>query len=517
MNTPVSPRGETAQDLGASKKRLQVVDLLGGSISDSDRPSISAVGDFNTRNATQNLLSTWLAKSTLLMELDQADAKARSIDAATPSAIGQVPPALITSPPTYSSCSTTQFVGVPAFDVDRLGTVLLRAGYGGLDNLVEIEHLSNQDRSDLSKLRSEDQNIQRELLMPRDASVELRPSGFYSMVSGIPAQRELAKRILDKHRVSLVSCTLGTSKTTLELGNSSDEARCAHRGFALLEKAFNQQVAEILEQAQCRLSGSGHDFRRAAEEHTRQEQVLRDENAELQRQIDDYRLVNRQLEDRLRGGTFKVGRVMNYLNRHNARVSGNWPHLKALLEKFKDGSLPPDAWKTQIQINAADEFDATQALTSTEWRDKLHADLQELMRSHMSYDDSLADARTDAEIHSHLDARALISMLVRIIYWKSLDKTRWVKSVPCWRYKEAESKLAKVLTLGEVPTCRPDLRKDIRDDAVEIMSVLYDSVTEEEDDEGRDATFSPGEEDQNKTSASHYFSTTSQALSWHHF
>ncbi|OWY90246.1 hypothetical protein PHMEG_00041717, partial [Phytophthora megakarya] len=100
------------------------------------------------------------------------------------------------------------------------------------------------------------------------------------------------------------------------------------------------------------------DFQRAAEEHGRQEQVLRDENAELQRQLEDYRLVNRQLEDRLHGGTFKVGRVMNFLNRHNARVSGNWPRLKALLEKFKDGSLPPDAWKTQIQINAADEFDA---------------------------------------------------------------------------------------------------------------------------------------------------------------
>ncbi|OWZ01587.1 hypothetical protein PHMEG_00026991 [Phytophthora megakarya] len=167
----------------------------------------------------------------------------------------------------------------------------------------------------------------------------------------------LRKRMLDRHRVSLVACTLGTLKTTLELDNSSDEARCARRDFALLEKAFNQQVVEILEQAQNRLSESDNDFRRAAEEHTRQEQVLRDENAELQRQIDDYRLVNRQPEDRLRGGTFKVGRVMNFLNRHNARVSGNWPRPKALLEKFKDGSLPPDAWKTQIQINAADEFD----------------------------------------------------------------------------------------------------------------------------------------------------------------
>ncbi|OWY98338.1 hypothetical protein PHMEG_00030919 [Phytophthora megakarya] len=358
MDTPVSPRGETAQDLGenlgetaqesdAPVKRLQVVDLLHGSASGSDRPSISAADDFNARNAAQNLLSTWLTKSTFLTELDAVDAKSSSVVAATPSVAGQVPPVRITSPPAYSSCSTTQFVGVPAFDVDRLGAVPLRAGYGGLENLVEVEHLSDQDRADLPKLLSEDQDIQRELLVPRDASVEPSPSDFRNLVTGIPAQRELAallrvyepqglarkvfwmstllKCMLDRHRVSQVACTL---------------------------------VAEILEQAQRRLSESDCDFRFATEEHSRQEQVLRDENAELQRQLEDYRLVNRQLEDRLRGGTFKVDRVMNFLNRHNARVSGNWLRLKALLEKFKDGSLPPDAWKTQIQINAADEFDA---------------------------------------------------------------------------------------------------------------------------------------------------------------
>ncbi|OWZ00276.1 hypothetical protein PHMEG_00028571 [Phytophthora megakarya] len=316
----------------------------------------------------------------------------------------------------------------------------------------------------------------------------------------------------------------------LELSNSSDDARSACRDFVLLKKAFDQQVTEILEQAQSRLSESDRDFQRATEEHGRQEQA---------------------------------GRVMNFLNRHNARVSGNWPRLKALLEKFKDGSLPPDAWETQIQINAADEFDAdpgayeyevesddeeskvpdvpkpqvalkistvdltgssstestpakiqrklfsgskTKALTNFQLRpsvyapsmtdtldpttakqlsvtkvreglaqsviwDKLRADNQEFMRSHMSYDEALAAARADAEIHSHLDARHLISML---------------------------SKLAKALTSGEVPTRWPNLRKDIQDDAVEIMAALYDSVTEEEDDEGRDATFSPGDDSQSK-------------------
>ncbi|OWY98736.1 hypothetical protein PHMEG_00030428, partial [Phytophthora megakarya] len=277
---------------------------------------------------------------------------------------------------------------------------------------------------------------------------------------------------------------------------------------------------------------------------------------------------------------------MNFLNRHNARVSGNWPRLKALLRKFKDGSLPPDAWKTQIQIEldanpGAYEYEvesddeeskvpdtpnpqvalkistvdltgpsstestpaklqrklfsgskpkaltdfqlrpsiytpsmagtldpttakqlsaskARESLTQPVIWDKLHADIQELMRSHMSYDEALTAARADAEIHSHLDARHLISMLVRIIYWKSLDRPPWAKYVPSWCYKEAESKLTKALTSGEVPIRWPNLRNDIQDDAVEIMAALYDSVTEEEDYEGRDASFSPGDDSQSK-------------------
>ncbi|OWZ17597.1 reverse transcriptase [Phytophthora megakarya] len=71
--------------------------------------------------------------------------------------------------------------------------LLLETGLIGYSNsewtsvidLVEIEHLSDQDRSDLSTLLSEDQDIQRELLIPRDASVNLTLSEFLKMVTGI--------------------------------------------------------------------------------------------------------------------------------------------------------------------------------------------------------------------------------------------------------------------------------------------------------------------------------------------
>ncbi|OWY92343.1 hypothetical protein PHMEG_00038704, partial [Phytophthora megakarya] len=141
--------------------------------------------------------------------------------------------------------------------------------------------------------------------------------------------------MLDRHRVSQVACTLGTSKTTLELGNSSDDARSARRDFVLLQKAFDQQVAEILEQAESRLP-----------------KVIAISGAQRKNTTARNKYFG------MKTPIYNVGRVMNFLNRHNARVSGNWARLKALPEKFKDGSLLPDAWKTQIQINAADEFDA---------------------------------------------------------------------------------------------------------------------------------------------------------------
>ncbi|OWZ14227.1 hypothetical protein PHMEG_00012319 [Phytophthora megakarya] len=144
--------------------------------------------------------------------------------------------------------------------------------------------------------------------------------------------------------------------------------------------------------------------------------------------------------------------------------------------------LHPSATDT-LDPTTAKELSVTKAhdsLTHPVFWDKLCADTKELMRSHMSYDEALAAARTDAEIHSHLDVRHLVYMLL----------PPWVKYIPCWCYKEAESKLYKTLTSGE--------RKDIEDDAVKIMAALYDSVMEGDDDEGRDATFSPAEDNQNK-------------------
>ncbi|OWY99326.1 hypothetical protein PHMEG_00029681 [Phytophthora megakarya] len=133
---------------------------------------------------------------------------------------------------------------------------------------------------------------------------------------------------------------------------------------------------------------------------------------------------------------------------------------------------------------------ARESLTEPVIWEKLRADIEEHMRSHMSYDEAHAAAGPDAEIHPHLDTRHLVAMLVRIIYWKRLDKTPWVK-----RMSPNSQRFSLRVKLQ--PRWA-NLRKDIHDDAMEIIAVLYDTVTEGAEDEGRDATFSPGEDDQNK-------------------
>ncbi|OWZ05968.1 hypothetical protein PHMEG_00021848 [Phytophthora megakarya] len=267
----------------------------------------------------------------------------------------------------------------------------------------------------------------------------------------------LLKRMLDRHRVSQVACTLGTSKTTLELGNSSDDARSARRDFALLERAFNQQVAEILEQAQTRLSESERDFQKstAVKNKCFEMKMPRVPKPQVTLKISTVDLTEPSSTE---STPAKIQRKL---------FGGSKP--KALT----DFQLRPSTY-TPSMTDTLDPTTAKQLSTTKAREGPDSTNIQELMRSHMSYDEALAAARADAEIHSHLDARHLIAML------------------------EAESKLAKALTSGEVPTRWPNLRKDIQDDAVEIMAALYDSVTEEEDDEGRDATFSPDDDSQNK-------------------
>ncbi|OWZ11976.1 LOW QUALITY PROTEIN: reverse transcriptase [Phytophthora megakarya] len=79
----------------------------------------------------------------------------------------------------------------------------------------------------------------------------------------------------------------------------------------------------------------------------------------LQRQIEDYCSINRRLEDRLRGGTFKVSRVMNFLNRHNAWINAadefdaDPGAYKYEVESHDEESKVPEVPKPQITLKVS--------------------------------------------------------------------------------------------------------------------------------------------------------------------
>ncbi|ETM97403.1 hypothetical protein PPTG_20316, partial [Phytophthora nicotianae INRA-310] len=100
------------------------------------------------------------------------------------------------------------------------------------------------------------------------------------------------------------------------------------------------------------------DFKRAARDREREARALQAQVDSLSQENDDLRDCIRGLENRLTARSLNVARTMNFLNRHGTRVDGSWPRLKALLEHAKDSKMPPSGWKTQILVNAIDDFGA---------------------------------------------------------------------------------------------------------------------------------------------------------------
>ncbi|ETI31089.1 hypothetical protein F443_21880, partial [Phytophthora nicotianae P1569] len=129
-------------------------------------------------------------------------------------------------------------------------------------------------------------------------------------------------------------------------------------GFSILSNFWDDQFQLARKQLDHKISEHDRDFKRAAQDHEREARALQAQVDSLSQENDDLRDCIRGLENRLSAGSLNVARTMNFLNRHGTRVDGNWPRLKALLEHAKDSKIPPSGWKTQILVNAIDDFGA---------------------------------------------------------------------------------------------------------------------------------------------------------------
>ncbi|KAG6592665.1 uncharacterized protein IUM83_12543 [Phytophthora cinnamomi] len=219
-------------------------------------------------------------------------------------------------------------------------------------------------------------DVRRNAPVPRTTGGQHSVAELRDLLSDIGAQREFASLLQHYDIEDLARKGFGTAtllKRTFkhyqavrqQLDSSGLNASRALIGMelqkvesnvALLNRFWDDQFKVAKSQVEQEASDHAQAFKRAAQAHAREEQALQLRIDELSRENDDLRTHARMLEDRLKAGSLNVGNVMNFLNRHNTRVDGNCPRLKARLEYAKDNRLPPGGWATQIMVNAVDDF-----------------------------------------------------------------------------------------------------------------------------------------------------------------
>ncbi|POM74376.1 LOW QUALITY PROTEIN: Hypothetical protein PHPALM_8679 [Phytophthora palmivora] len=266
------------------------------------------------------------------------------------------------------------FVGVPATTADLSNGRLLSGDYGGVECLLGVESLSEEDVQFLAKLLSPDVDIRREILTPLADTLEPDSNEFLLALKNISTKREMAsllrhygaqdlarkvfgmttlvKRLLDKYRALEASTQRSSSQATRRALKDFEEVRQVRADYSLLQTYWHQEAVIARSYIISVLKKHTHDYKREAQEHERQE--VHSKRASLS-DHDELQKVVYDLENRLKASALDPSRLLNFLHRHDTRVDGNWPRLKALLEKFRDHQDPPEAWKTQIFVNTLDD------------------------------------------------------------------------------------------------------------------------------------------------------------------
>ncbi|KAH7488567.1 uncharacterized protein KRP23_2513 [Phytophthora ramorum] len=327
--------------------------------------------------ASLRALHKFAAQHIFQAELDQLRDSAQAALAAQPAMAGQFPPARFDAPSSVR-IPDVKFVGVPATAQDILEDSFTCDGFGGLEALIGVEGLSEAHVREIVRRVAPDAQVDRDFLVPQDS--DWTPEEFRTFLERPGAKRELAslvrlygsqdlarrvfwmvtmfRRALDRLDRAEAQLKSDGKTTSQQLLNADSELREVKRQFGLQQAYFEKMFASAREKMDQEAKIHDRDFKRAALEHKHQEDALQARNDELQRKVEDLEDHVRALDRRLRAGSLNVPRVMNFLNRGKTRVAGNWGRLKGLLELAKDNQPVPDAWATQILVNAADDFGA---------------------------------------------------------------------------------------------------------------------------------------------------------------
>ncbi|POM58050.1 Hypothetical protein PHPALM_37357 [Phytophthora palmivora] len=451
--------------------------------------------------------------------LSPADAAAHGISTTMAPGSGPSVPSYLEALPVHDGDINIHLIGVPATVRHLEGGAFTRDGYGGLEVLVPVESLTTRKKSALNDLRTR-------ILVPRGAPLEI--FGTISSLRKVIQRDIRAQALLQGGDTALqdidqVQAELAQLKRDYQLVTSHWDQRLFQAG---VEKEALQNARDDIRHLMEEHNRDNRGLRKQVKNLSVQLEDAKIHIRLLEERFRASGFSPIDLMNFLGGG--RGGSVINahwqrLLDRlvhfkDGSAVDPAWrtmitviaaddpglvstPFVSLSCPRDSDGggstqaeppryldltrthtSVPANTssskrkWSSGIEHSShdcrTDKYPSIQAkqqaltfLTDypVTW-DDLRLDLQALMLSGVQYPDAVEWLSDDREAHVTFRLGALIEMLVRMMYWNSLDDVYWTKYVPRRYFTMAEGVLDGLQDQGVEPEYWGPLVEGLDDD-----------------------------------------------------
>ncbi|EGZ22995.1 hypothetical protein PHYSODRAFT_253755 [Phytophthora sojae] len=278
-------------------------------------------------------------------------------------------PAVWDPPPESKPDGAFCMVSVPA-RLDHIGSNrFVREGYGGLEVLTSIEGLTATDLVELNELVGEREDVNEFFLRPLASSPN--PTELETLLNSLSVRREvasilsvyecrdLAPRVFGMNTIvrhMLVKYRLMRHQVETQGSGTADMLFATQKENTQLQVALGQLVGQwqvitdhLKEEKERTTERYRADIKKLMAEHENEKQSLRDQIAALEAKLG----TSNKCVESLSSHAFDVDQMMNFLNRNQTKVTGNWRRLEEL---FKHCTTPPPEWQTLINVTSADDM-----------------------------------------------------------------------------------------------------------------------------------------------------------------
>ncbi|OWZ10372.1 hypothetical protein PHMEG_00016788 [Phytophthora megakarya] len=237
-------------------------------------------------------------------------------------------------------------VGVPAHAAAYRSDTHVQDGYGGVENLLVFDGLSNQDLDDLAQIVGSQSEVRSMVLRPCPGPDDQPLEKFEAFPDSLLVRRQMASVFRQFEGERFAEPGLSFQDTPLR---SKHDSLASDYGFL---EAYHEQERKSLQDVK---SQPDRELSVAADGRAVRETWLTDQVQKLEDRLTSATQIISRLEKAKQVKAFDADKPMTFLHENQGSIRGRWTRLRHLIQQFERSIQPPAGWKTWLNVEAADK------------------------------------------------------------------------------------------------------------------------------------------------------------------